>query len=164
MSSLLGVGGGFLLVPIMIYILGMPARLVPGTSLFVMIFVMIFVVLLHAINHDTVDIYLAIILVIGSVIGAQLGTKIGMKLKNEEIRVTMSILVLIFGLKFGYDLFFSKVVKKLSSVTDYTVTSNNMSEFIINTAQNFPGTYAISTMLICVIFAAISAYAFKKFI
>ena len=164
LSSLLGVGGGFLLVPIMIYILGMPARLVPGTSLFVMIFVMIFVVLLHAINHDTVDIYLAIILVIGSVIGAQLGTKIGMKLKNEEIRVTMSILVLIFGLKFGYDLFFSKVVKKLSSVTDYTVTSNNMSEFIINTAQNFPGTYAISTMLICVIFAAISAYAFKKFI
>jgi len=164
MSSLLGVGGGFLLVPIMIYILGMPAKLVPGTSLFVMIFVMIFVVLLHAINHDTVDIYLAIILVVGSVIGAQLGTKIGMKLKNEEIRVTMSILVLIFGLKFGYDLFFGKVITNVTSSINSLTSDTKMTDFIISTAQNFPGAYAISTMLICVIFAAISAYAFKKFI
>ena len=164
MSSLLGVGGGFLLVPIMIYILGMPAKLVPGTSLFVMIFVMIFVVLLHAINHDTVDIYLAIILVVGSVIGAQLGTKIGMKLKNEEIRVTMSILVLIFGLKFGYDLFFGKVITNVTSSINSLTSDTKMTDFIISTAQNFPGAYAISTMLICVIFAVISAYAFKKFI
>lgn len=164
MSSLIGVGGGFLLVPIMIYILGMPARLVPGTSLFIMIFIMIFVVLLHAINHDTVDIYLAIILVVGSVVGAQVGTKIGMKLKNEEIRATMSILVLIFGLKFGYDLFFGKVINQISKLGNSLNANNSIAEFVVNTAQNFPGTYAISTMLVCVIFAAISAYAFKKFI
>lgn len=57
LSSMLGVGGGFLLVPIMIYILGMPARLVAGTSLFVMIFIMIVVTFLHAINHNSVDIF-----------------------------------------------------------------------------------------------------------
>jgi len=109
LSSMLGVGGGFLLVPIMIYILGMPARLVAGTSLFVMIFIMIVVTFLHAINHNSVDIFLVLILVVGSGIGAQLGTKISIKLKGEELRAMMSLLVLIFGFKFGYDLFFNKL-------------------------------------------------------
>ncbi|MEK9545407.1 MAG: sulfite exporter TauE/SafE family protein, partial [Pelagibacteraceae bacterium] len=87
-----------------------------------------------------------------------------MKLKNEEIRATMSILVLIFGLKFGYDLFFGKVINQISKLGNSLNANNSIAEFVVNTAQNFPGTYAISTMLVCVIFAAISAYAFKKFI
>lgn len=164
LSSILGVGGGFLLVPIMIYIIGMPAKLVPGTSLFVMVFVMTFVVLLHAINNITVDIYLAIILVVGSVIGAQIGTKVGMILRSEQLRATMSILVLVFGFKFGYDLFYNKNINFKNKTYEGLSINNNLTDFILNLSLNFPVTYSISTMFICIIFAAASAYAFKKFI
>ena len=164
LSSILGVGGGFLLVPIMIYIIGMPAKLVPGTSLFVMVFVMIFVVILHAINNFPVDIYLAIILVVGSVIGAQIGTQVGMKLRSEQLRATMSILVLVFGFKFGYDLFFKKNLNLINKIVEKNLLDHSLANFILNLSQNFPVTYSISTMFVCVIFAAGSAYVFKKFI
>ena len=67
-------------------------------------------------------------------------------------------------MKFGYDLFFGKVINQISKLGNSLNANNSIAEFVVNTAQNFPGTYAISTMLVCVIFAAISAYAFKKFI
>ena len=166
LSAMLGVGGGFLLVPIMIYILGMPARLVPGTSLFVMIFIMMIVTLLHALNNNTVDIYLVLILVVGSVIGAQFGTKISGKLKSEELRAMMSILVLIFGFKFGYDLLFHKIIPSANITIPHTTTPsvNFVTDLILHTAQNFPALYAIACMVIAILVGVAAAYGFKRFI
>ena len=166
LSSMMGVGGGFLLVPIMIYVLGMPARLVPGTSLFVMIFIMAIVTLLHALTNNTIDIYLVLILVVGSVIGAQFGTKISGRLKSEELRAMMSILVLVFGFKFGYDLLFHKIIPtvNITSVPRSSAELNFITEFIINLSQNFSVVYAISCVFLAVVIGIIAAYGFKRFV
>ena len=165
LSSMLGVGGGFLLVPIMIYILGMPARLVAGTSLFVMIFIMIIVIFLHTLNLNTVDILLVMILVVGSVIGAQLGTKIGRKLKSEELRAMMSILVLIFGFKFGYDLLFHKIIPSADiTTTAKPIDMGMLNDFILYASQNFPVSYATTSMLIAILVGIIAAFSFKRFL
>ena len=100
----MGVGGGFIMVPAMIYILGMPTKVVVGTSLFQIIFVAGFNTLLHAITNKTVDLPLAVFLLIGGVIGAQLGSTIGVKLKAEMLRVLLALLVLSVCGKIALDL------------------------------------------------------------
>lgn len=161
-SSLLGVGGGFILVPILIYILGMPAKLVPGTSLFAMIFVMIIVTLLHAISNKTIDLYLVMILAFGSVIGAQVGSIISSKLAGEELRGLLSILILTFGFKFGYDLFFSKILPSLNITDVLTPEFNNFTKFIINVSTNQPIIYGITAVSIAIGIGIIVAYSFRK--
>ena len=161
-SSLLGVGGGFILVPILIYILGMPAKLVPGTSLFAMIFVMIIVTLLHAIANKTIDLYLVIILAFGSVIGAQIGSVISSKLAGEELRGLLSILILTFGFKFGYDLFFSKILPSLNITNTLTPEFNNFTKFIINISDNHPIIYGITSVSVAIGIGITVAYSVKK--
>ena len=104
LAAIMGVGGGFIMVPAMIYIIGMPTKVVIGTSLFQIIFVSGFTTLLHAYTNQTVDILLAVILLIGGVIGAQIGTQIGLKLKAEQLRILLALLVLAVCLKLGIDL------------------------------------------------------------
>jgi uncharacterized membrane protein YfcA len=94
LAAIMGVGGGFIMVPAMIYLLGMPTRVVIGTSLFQIIFVTGFTTLLHATTNQTVDIVLAVLLIIGGVIGAQVGARIGSGLRPENLRLLLSILVL----------------------------------------------------------------------
>ena len=161
-SSLLGVGGGFILVPILIYIIGMPAKLVPGTSLFAMIFVMIIVTLLHAIANYTIDIYLVFILALGSVVGAQLGSIISSKLAGEELRGLLSILILTFGFKFGYDLFFSKILPSMNIANTTPPEFNSFTNLIINVSQNYPVIYGIASVSIAIIVGIAVAYSFKK--
>ena len=161
-SSLLGVGGGFILVPILIYIIGMPAKLVPGTSLFAMIFVMIIVTLLHAIANYTIDIYLVFILALGSVVGAQLGSIISSKLAGEELRGLLSILILTFGFKFGYDLFFSKILPSMNIASTIPPEFNSFTNLILNVSQNYPVIYGIASVSIAIIVGIAVAYSFKK--
>ena len=161
-SSLLGVGGGFILVPILIYIIGMPAKLVPGTSLFAMIFVMIIVTLLHAIANYTIDIYLVFILALGSVVGAQLGSIISSKLAGEELRGLLSILILTFGFKFGYDLFFAKILPSMNIASTIPPEFNSFTNLIINVSQNYPVIYGIASVSIAIIVGIAVAYSFKK--
>ena len=161
-SSLLGVGGGFILVPILIYIIGMPAKLVPGTSLFAMIFVMIIVTLLHAIANYTIDIYLVFILALGSVVGAQLGSIVSSKLAGEELRGLLSILILTFGFKFGYDLFFSKILPSMNIASTIPPEFNSFTNLIINVSQNYPVIYGIVSVSIAIIVGIAIAYSFKK--
>lgn len=105
LASLLGIGGGFILVPAMIYLLGMPATLVAGTSLFQMIFTMTFSVIMHAYHSQTVDFVLAGILILGGVIGAQLGASISHHLKDTWSRTILMGIVLAVAIKLGFDLF-----------------------------------------------------------
>lgn len=94
LAALMGVGGGFILVPMMIYILGMPTAVVVGTSLFQMIFVTANVTLLQAISTQTVDLPLALILLVGGAVGAQIGTRLGAKLGGEKLRLLLALIVL----------------------------------------------------------------------
>jgi uncharacterized protein len=103
-TSILGVGGGFLLVPAMIYLLGMPTLLVVGTSQFQIVFVAAFVTLLHAVTTQTVDIVLAVILIIGGVVGAQYGQRLGRRLRAEQLRGLLALLILAMAVKLCADL------------------------------------------------------------
>ncbi len=94
LAAIMGVGGGFIMVPAMIYLLGMPTKVVVGTSLFQIIFVTAFTTMLHATTNYTVDIVLAVLLLVGGVIGAQVGTRIGVKMKAEQLRILLAMMVL----------------------------------------------------------------------
>jgi len=104
LTALMGVGGGFVMVPAMIYLLGMPTSVVVGTSLFQIIFVTANVTFLQALNTQTVDVVLAITLLVGAVIGAQFGTQIGAKLKGEQLRSLLALMVLGVCIKLAVDL------------------------------------------------------------
>jgi len=104
LAAIMGVGGGFLMVPAMIYLLGMPTSVVVGTSLFQIIFVTANVTFLQAVNNQTVDIVLALLLLTGAVIGAQLGTKASGKLRGEELRGLLALMVLGVCAKIGIEL------------------------------------------------------------
>ncbi len=104
LAAIMGVGGGFIMVPAMIYLLNMPTRVVIGTSLFQIIFVSAFTALMHAMTNHTVDMILAVLLLVGGVVGAQIGAQIGLMLKAEQLRILLAILVLGVCIKIGFDL------------------------------------------------------------
>jgi len=100
----MGVGGGFLMVPVMIYMLRMPMHVVVGTSLFQILFTCIEVTYLQAYSNHTVDFMLAILLLIGSVFGAQIGTALGKKLHGDQLKILLSIIVLAVTVKIVLEL------------------------------------------------------------
>ena len=104
LSALMGVGGGFIMVPAMIYLLGMPTSVVIGTSLFQIIFVTANATFFQSYLNQTVDIVLAFLLLVGGVCGAQFGAKLGQYLPNEKMRVLLAIIVLSVCGKLFFDL------------------------------------------------------------
>jgi len=104
LAAIMGVGGGFVMVPAMIYLLGMPTSVVVGTSLFQIIFVTANATFLQASMNQTVDVVLALILLVGGVIGAQFGARAGTKLRGEQLRVLLALMVLGVCVKMGFDL------------------------------------------------------------
>jgi hypothetical protein len=104
LSAIMGVGGGFIMVPAMIYLLGMPTKVVVGTSLFQIIFVTAFTTVMHAVSSQTVDMVLALLLIIGGVIGAQIGSKIGLMLRAEQLRILLALMVLAVCLRIALGL------------------------------------------------------------
>ena len=100
----MGVGGGFILVPAMIYLLGMPTYVVIGTSLFQIIFVTANITILQSVQTQTVDFVLAGLLLVGAVIGAQFGARVGALLRGEQLRGLLALMVLAVALKLGFDL------------------------------------------------------------
>ena len=105
LSAILGVGGGFVLVPAMVYLLRMPAGVVVGTSLFQIIITTSLTSVLQAGRNQTVDVVLATMLLAGGVLGAQFGARASMRFRAEELRALLALIVLVVGLKMGLDLF-----------------------------------------------------------
>lgn len=105
LASIMGVGGGFIMVPAMIYLLKVPTNVVIGTSLFQIIFVAAYTTVVHATTNQTVDSVLALLLMLGSVVGAQYGAKAGQRLRGEQLRALLAGLVLLVALRLGYTLF-----------------------------------------------------------
>jgi len=104
MTVLMGVGGGFILVPAMIYILGMSARVVVGTSLFQILFVTATSTLIHAMTTHAVDMVLTVLLLLGSVTGAQIGARLAQVIKPEYLRLSLAFIVLVVAIRMGLGL------------------------------------------------------------
>lgn len=104
LAAIMGVGGGFLMVPVMIYLLRMPMHVVVGTSLFQIMFTCVEVTFLQAYTNHTVDFVLAILLLLGSTFGAQIGTKIGKKLHGDQLKILLAIIVLAVTVKIVMEL------------------------------------------------------------
>lgn len=104
LGTVLGIGGGFIMVPALIYLLRVPTAVVIGTSLYQIVATMGVATVLHAATNQTVDVVLALLLMVGGTIGAQFGAQIGQKMKAEQLRAMLGILVLMVGLRFAYDL------------------------------------------------------------
>ncbi len=101
-AAIMGVGGAFILVPAMIYIIGMPTKLIPGTSLFVTIFVSAIVTVLHAFNYGSIDLLLVMILICGSILGVQIGQKVGEKFDSSQFKTILAVLLLLVGIAIAY--------------------------------------------------------------
>lgn len=104
LSSIMGIGGGFILVPAMIYLLRMPTAIVVGTSLFQVIFVAAFSTFLHAVTNQTVDAVLAALLILGGVVGAQIGVRAGAKVRADELRLILALMIVAMGIRLAVDL------------------------------------------------------------
>jgi hypothetical protein len=104
MSAIMGIGGGFVIIPAMIYLLRVPTGLVVGTSLFQIVFVAALATVLHAVENKTVDIVLAVILIVGGVIGAQFGAMVGEKLRGEHLRVLLGAVILLVACRMAFEL------------------------------------------------------------
>lgn len=104
LAAIMGVGGGFIMVPVMVYLLRMPMHVVVGTSLFQILFTCMNVTVMQAAQNHTVDFILALLLLLGSAVGAQLGAKVGKKLGGEHLKILLASLVLIVMFKMLYDL------------------------------------------------------------
>ncbi|MCT9000051.1 sulfite exporter TauE/SafE family protein [Chelativorans intermedius] len=105
LASIMGVGGGFIMVPALIYLLKVPTNVVIGTSLFQIIFVAAFTTIVHSTANQTVDVVLAFLLMVGGVAGAQYGARVGQKLRGEQLRALLAMLVLAVALRLAFDLF-----------------------------------------------------------
>lgn len=105
LAAIMGVGGGFIMVPALIYLLKVPTNVVVGTSLFQIVFVAAYTTIVHATANQTVDVVLAFLLMIGGVAGAQYGVKAGQRLRGEQLRALLAALVLAVALRLAYDLF-----------------------------------------------------------
>jgi len=160
-AAIMGIGGAFILVPAMIYIIGMPTKLVPGTSLFVTIFVSVIVTFLHAFNYGSIDLLLVLMLVTGSIIGVQVGQKLGEKINSSGLRALLAILLLLVGIAMAYDTFFAeKVEAEIVKVLDNDL--NFFSVFIQKFSQEMPLFYSLFTIMFA-IFLGVAAAFIRRF-
>ena len=157
-SAIMGVGGAFLMVPAMIYLIGMPTKLVPGTSLFVTIFVTGFVTISHAFTYHTIDLVLVLILITGSIAGVHTGQKIGQRLKGSELKALLAILMLSVGLLMAYETFFKNKENGSASLklpTDKIAEIGNFGNQIFNLSNSYPIVYGLSSIFIA-LFAGVA--------
>ncbi|MDC0621799.1 sulfite exporter TauE/SafE family protein [Candidatus Pelagibacter sp.] len=161
-AAIMGIGGAFILVPAMIYIIKMPTRLVPGTSLFVTIFVSVIVTFLHSFNYGSIDLLLVAMLVVGSIIGVQIGQKLGERIDSSGLRALLAVLLLLVGIAIAYDTFFAEQVQReISSVSNSDL--NFFSKFIQEFSNDMPFFYGLFSIMFAV-FLGVSAAFIRRFI
>ena len=160
-AAIMGIGGAFILVPAMIYIIGMPTKLIPGTSLFVTIFVSAIVTILHAFNYGSIDLILVSMLVCGSIVGVQIGQKIGEFIDSSELKTLLAILLLAVGIAIAYDSFFAvHDIKQI--INNDTKNLAPFSNFIKNLSENFSIIYGIISIIFAIVLG-ISAAFIRRF-
>jgi len=150
-AAIMGVGGAFLMVPAMIYLIGMPTKLVPGTSLFVTIFITGFVVALHAFIYNTIDLILVLILITGSIAGVHIGQKTGQRLQGSELKTLLAIFMLLVGLFMAYDSFFRNGTPSIQIPTDKIVEISEFGNTIFNLSIKYPIVYGLSSIFLALV-------------
>jgi len=150
-AAIMGVGGAFLMVPAMIYLIGMPTKLVPGTSLFVTIFITAFVTILHAFSYQTIDLVLVMILITGSIAGVHLGQKIGQRLQGSELKTLLAVFMLLVGLFMAYDTFFRNGTPSIGIPTDKIVEISEFGNTIFNLSVKYPIIYGVSSIFLALV-------------
>ena len=156
-AAIMGIGGAFILVPAMIYIIKMPTRLVPGTSLFVTIFVSVIVTFLHSINYGSIDLMLVVMLVVGSIVGVQVGQKLGEQIDSSGLKALLAILLLVVGIVIAYDTFFAEEIQK-ETVTLIDQDLNFFSKFIKEFSKDMPFFYGLFSILFAVSLGIAAAF------
>ena len=161
-AAIMGIGGAFILVPAMIYIIKMPTRLVPGTSLFVTIFVSVIVTFLHSFNYGSIDLMLVVMLVVGSIIGVQVGQKLGEKIDSSGLKALLAILLLIVGIAIAYDTFFTEQIQ--NEVTKVPTSDLNFfSKFIKEFSNDMPFFYGLFSIMFAVLLGVGAAFIRRFF-
>jgi uncharacterized membrane protein YfcA len=161
-AAIMGIGGAFILVPAMIYIIKMPTKLVPGTSLFVTIFVSVIVTFLHSFNYGSIDLMLVLMLVTGSIFGVQVGQKLGERIDSSGLKALLAILLLIVGIAIAYDTFFAEQASKSSTAISNT-DLNFFSKFILEFSKDMPFFYGLFSIMFA-IFLGVAAAFLRRFI
>ena len=156
-AAIMGIGGAFILVPAMIYIIGMPTRLIPGTSLFVTIFVSVIVTFLHAFNYGSIDLILVFMLVTGSIIGVQVGQKLGESVDSTGLKTLLALLLLIVGIAIAYDTFFAEHTAQEIAKID-TNDLNRLSMFIKKLSVEVPTLYGLFSIVFAVSLGVAAAF------
>ena len=158
----MGIGGAFILVPAMIYIIGMPTKLIPGTSLFVTIFISAIVTVLHAFNYGSIDLILVSMLILGSIVGVQIGQKIGEFIDSSELKTLLAILLLAVGIAIAYDSFFA-VHDVKQTIDNGTKNLGDFSNFIKNLSKDFPIIYGIVSIIFAIVLGIAAAFIRRFF-
>ena len=161
-AAIMGIGGAFILVPAMIYIIGMPTKLIPGTSLFVTIFVSVIVTFLHAFNYGSIDLILVFMLVTGSIIGVQVGQKLGESVDSTGLKTLLAVLLLLVGIAIAHDTFFAEHVIKDTTKIDINAL-NPMSMFIKRLSEDMPILYGLFSIVFAVSLGVAAAFIRRFF-
>jgi len=140
-----------LMVPAMIYLIGMPTKLVPGTSLFVTIFITGLVVVLHAFTYNTIDLVLVLILITGSIAGVHSGQKVGQRLQGSELKTLLALLMLGIGVLMAYDTFFRNGTPSIQIPTDKIVEISEFGNTIFNLSDKYPVVYGVSSIFLALV-------------
>jgi uncharacterized membrane protein YfcA len=161
-AAIMGIGGAFILVPAMIYIIGMPTRLIPGTSLFVTIFVSVIVTFLHAFNYGSIDLILVFMLVMGSIVGVQCGQKLGESIDGTRLKTLLAILLLFVGIAIAYDTFFTSDLS--TEVIRIDINDlNPLSMFIRKLSIEMPILYGLFSILFAITLGVSAAFIRRFF-
>ena len=161
-AAIMGIGGAFILVPAMIYIIGMPTRLIPGTSLFVTIFVSVIVTFLHAFNYGSIDLILVAMLVLGSIVGVQTGQKLGETIDSVGLKTLLAFLLLLVGIAIAYDTFFAE--KVLSEITKIDTNNlNSLSMLIKKFSVEMPILYGLFSIVFAITLGVGAAFIRRFF-
>ncbi len=161
-AAIMGIGGAFILVPAMIYIIGMPTKLIPGTSLFVTIFVSAIVTVLHAFNYGTIDLILVTVLILGSILGVQFGQKLSEKVDSSEFKTILAILLLLVGIAIAYDTFFAEEITNGSSSVSIA-TLGPVSQFVKDLSEDQPFFYGMFSIVLALGLGVGAAFVRKFF-
>ena len=156
-AAMMGIGGAFLMVPAMIYIVGMPVKLIPGTSLFVTIFISAIVTVLHAFNYGSIDLFLVVPLILGSIVGVQLGQKLGQFLDSSELKSLFAMLLVAVAVAIGYDSFFRDKISEASSSKVININLNAIAEFTVKISNDLPVLYGAFAIILAVTLGALAA-------
>ena len=157
---MMGIGGAFLMVPAMIYIVGMPVKLIPGTSLFVTIFISAIVTVLHAFNYGSIDLFLVVPLIFGSIIGVQFGQKLGQYLDSSHLKSLFALLLCFVAVAIAYDSFFRDKTEFVVSQFNKTDLST-LAEFSLKFNNEAPFLYGALAIILAISLGGLTAWTRK---